>query len=87
MITAEQADKNAFQLMTAANVLGHAINLVDSMGREGLQAIEQEGENADRIVIEGTEVMRAMRSLALRLDRCVLIKMPDEGANGILPEA
>jgi len=57
------------------------------MGRKGWQAIEQEGENADRIVIEGVEVMQAMRSLALRLDRCVLIKIPEEGADGILPES
>ena len=35
MITAEQADKNARQLMEAANTLGHAINLVIAWAGKG----------------------------------------------------
>lgn len=78
MITSENAAQAAAQLMTTANFLGSAINLVDAMGREGWAAIDQESDNADLIVLQGTEVMRALRSLAMRLDRSVLIQTPEQ---------
>jgi hypothetical protein len=64
----------AAKLWAAADVLGTSIGDVEMMGNHLWEAIEREGDAADKIVIEGRDVAKALRVLAMRLDRAVMVK-------------
>lgn len=68
----------AVRLWRAADDLGRTVGLVERMGNESHPAIASEADAADRIVIEGPEVARALRALAMRLDRAVMVRCTAE---------
>jgi hypothetical protein len=64
----------ALMLWQGADAFGRVVATVEHMGNEGYQAIVDEADAADKIVIDGPEIIRALRSLAMRLDRAVMVK-------------
>lgn len=73
MTTLEEAAQIAQLLIEAAHKLGLAINEVERAEKLGYQAILDEQQASETLQIQGFEVMRAMRLLALRLDRAALL--------------
>lgn len=63
------AAEQAQQFLTAAAVLGRAMELVEELARNGADAIRQEAAAADAIVMQGDEILVALRRLAMHLDR------------------
>ena len=74
MISSEKAEKIAQDLFRLANILGEQINVIDNMGREGWQAIKDEMDAYETTILKGTDVMVALKTIAMRLDRAALIK-------------
>ena len=74
MITSEKAEKTAQDLLLFADRLGQTIKDIDNMGREGWQAIKDEPEAYEKIVLEGPDFLNAIKSIAMRLDRAALAK-------------
>lgn len=75
--SAEGHQRAAMKLWEEADALGYVVHAVEMMGNNGWQAIADEEEAADLIVIEGPKLIRAFRSLAMRLDRAVMVKASD----------
>ena len=72
--SAETHSLVALELWRGADAFGHVVAAVEAMGNEGWQAIADEESAADKIVIDGPEIIRALRALAMRLDRAVTVK-------------
>ena len=68
-ITSELAEKRAQDLLLVASQLGKIMGVVDSMGRENWQAIKEEPEAYEHIVLQGADMQYHLRTLAMRLDR------------------
>ena len=83
MITSEKAEKIAQDLLLFADRLGQTIKDIDNMGREGWQAIKDEPEAYEKIVLEGPDFLNAIKSIAMRLDRAALGKYPEITVNEI----
>jgi hypothetical protein len=49
------------------------VDVVDAIAKEGWQAVVDEEAAYETIVVEGVELIRAMRTLAMRLDRAALL--------------
>lgn len=64
----------ASKLWEGADAFGHVVSKIETMGKHGWQAIVDEPEGADLIVIEGPKIIRALRAIAMRLDRAVMVK-------------
>lgn len=75
----ENEESMAQAFLRASADIGRAIQLVEEMARLGWPQVAQEGDAADMIVIQGEEVARACRTLAMRIDRAALLNMPDGG--------
>ena len=75
MITIEDAEKKAKDLYYLSNLLGGTINELDSMAKERWQGILDEKEAYETVVLQGENVMVALRQIAMRLDRTVLVKL------------
>jgi len=73
-ITAEYAEEAAQDLLKAANNLGAIVARVDYMGRHNWQAIKDEKDAYETIVLSGGDVVKALRVMAMRLDRAALGK-------------
>ena len=71
---AENGEKWASQLWKVSNDLGHAQILLDNLAKHGSPAIMEEKENYEKIIIDGEDIIRGLRSIAQRLDRAVCIK-------------
>lgn len=72
-------ERIALMLWEGADAFGRVVAEVERMGNEGYDAIAAEGDNADKVVIDGPEIIRALRSIAMRLDRAVMVKAtPDD---------
>jgi hypothetical protein len=78
----ENAQRIALELLRAARSLGEAIVAVEAMGRHEWPEIEADANTADRIVIDGPDVARALRTLAVRLDRCAMERFDEELESG-----
>ena len=76
-ITAENAELKAKEFYELSYKLGETINEIDMMGRLNWQAIRDEPEAYETIILEGENIINALRQIALRLDRSVLCKMED----------
>ena len=74
MITIEHAESQAQALLNIAHYLGTAINDINAMAKEDWQGIIDEQQAYEIIVLQGEEVMVAMRTLAMRLDRAAIVK-------------
>lgn len=72
--SAEHHAKLALLLWQGADAFGKVVRTVEDMGRDGYQAIADEELAADRIVMDGPMVIRALRDLAMRLDRSVMVQ-------------
>lgn len=72
--SAETHGKLALALWRHAELLGHAIRTVELMGDHDWPCIADEDEAADRVVIDGPGVAKALRALAMRLDRSVMVR-------------
>lgn len=75
----ENAQRLAQEMLMASAALSRAIEAVEEMARLGWEQIGQEEDAADKVVIEGADVARAFRVLAMRLDRAALLNMPEAG--------
>lgn len=65
----EEKELIAWELQQAADWIGRAINLVDRMARRDPETVRSEGEAADKVAIEGPELMRAITQLRRRYNR------------------
>jgi len=72
--SAEGHQRAAMKLWEEADALGYVVHAVEMMGNNQWQAIADEEAAADTIVIEGPKVIRALRALAMRLNRAVMIE-------------
>lgn len=73
-ISIEEAEKAAQELLDAANTLGLAMNKITEMGRAGWKAVLDESSAWEKLDTFGPEVLVALRSIAMRLDRAALVK-------------
>ena len=71
----ENAEKFAKQLYETALAIGRTINLLDQLIRHDWQAINDEEENCDIVYADGEKVMKALKEIALRLDRGVVSRI------------
>ena len=78
MITAEKAEKLAQNLLYAADKIGNIMNILDVCAKRNWQAISDETESYEKIILEGPDFIKAMRTLAMRLDRASLIKTEEK---------
>jgi hypothetical protein len=69
-IAADRADV----LWRAADALGLAMRAIDEMGRDALDVIQGAPDECDAIVIQGDDLRRALRTVAMRLDRAVMVR-------------
>ena len=80
------ADENLYEFQTYndgmvqhsnryAVPLVDTLNVVDGMAREGWAAINNEMQAYETIIFKGGDVIKALRTLAMRLDRAALIKL------------
>ena len=67
-----QANQDARQLMSAANTLGEAIDLIERLDRQG-QVIEGEFFAVSKLLEAGPDVLEALRRIAMRLDRMAVV--------------
>jgi len=74
MITTEHIESQAQALLNVAHYLGTVINDINAMAKEGWQGIMDEQQAYETIVLQGENVMVAMRTLAMRLDRAAIVK-------------
>jgi len=82
-MTVEQAARLAQRLLHAAAVLGRAITEVTAAERQEVASVVQEADAAETVQIAGPDLCRALRILALRLDRAAVARYDD----GHAPEA
>ena len=73
-MNSENAEKLAQLLLQVAGNIGNAINEIEIMARQNAQQIKDEPNAYETSVLQGTEVMHALRTLAMRFDRAALIK-------------
>lgn len=69
--TAENAERLARRLWRLARTLGSAVESVDDAAKSDWDAITTEPEAYETLILQGTEVVRALRVLAQRMDRAV----------------
>jgi hypothetical protein len=74
MFGREEKQAMAQRLIAAADVLGRAIAEIEGLERLDLPTVEAEADAADRIVIDGPDIGRALRTIAMRLDRSAAVK-------------
>ena len=74
MITAENGEKTAQELLSVADTLGAAMNQLDMIAKEGWQAITDEQEAYETVILDGEKMIPALRALAMRLDRGAYFK-------------
>lgn len=72
-MSTNQATADALTLMTAANTLGAAIDLVEHLMRTGV--LGGEDTAADNVILHGETVASDLRRLAMRLDRAAVLRM------------
>lgn len=72
--SAEAHERIARKLWDGADAFGLIVAEIERMGDEGYEAIAAEGDGADKVVIDGPEIIRALRAIAMRLDRAVMVK-------------
>ncbi len=63
----------ALKLWKGANAFGEIISQIDIMGNENWKVIQDNSDAADSLVIQGPELIRALRTIAMHLDRTVMI--------------
>jgi len=73
-ISSERAETTAQKLLQLSDNLVDTLNVVDGMAREGWAAINNEMQAYETIIFKGGDVIKALRTLAMRLDRAALIK-------------
>ena len=73
-ISAELAEQKAAKMLDLSNKLASIVVEITQMGRSGWQAILDESESWENIDTHAPEVIRALRIIAMRLDRAALIK-------------
>ena len=73
-LSSENAEILAQQLLRAADQIGGAITNIENMAKLGAQQIKDEPEAYENSVLQGIEVARSFRILAMRFDRAALIK-------------
>jgi hypothetical protein len=81
VIGREREQETAMTLWKGADELGRLIATVQKMGDEMWPVIsnsKSQGDAADTVVIDGVKVMRALRTLALALDRTILARADAE---------
>ena len=74
-ISAENAEIKAIELYKLSYKLGEAMTTVDTMARLNWQAIKDEPTAYETLILDGENVVNALRTLAMRLDRSVLCKI------------
>jgi len=75
MITLENAEKVAQELLETADQIGKIMKNVDGMARANYAAIKSEPTAYEIIILGGSDLQHAMRTLAMRLDRAALGKL------------
>lgn len=70
----ERKEAMAARLLATADSIGEAANFVDELARDELAIVQAEDVACDTILIAGALVGRAMRTLAMRLDRAAAVK-------------
>ena len=73
-LNSENAETLAQQLLTVADQIGSAINNIEDMAKLGAQQIKDEPEAYETAVLQGMEVARSLKILAMRFDRAALVK-------------
>ena len=69
MIGFEEKRWMALILNQAADALGHACNVVDEMARRDIETVRSSSEAADLVIVDGADVIKALRTLAMRYER------------------
>ena len=73
-LTVEQAEKVAHRFLGVARDLGSAMTDADSLAKEGASSVLEESEAYETLMLQGENVLVALRTLAMRLDRAALVK-------------
>lgn len=68
MIGYEEKRLMALILNTAADALGHASNVVEDMANRDIETVRAESKAADKVVIDGAAVIKALRTLVRRYE-------------------
>jgi len=91
MITSEKAEYITQNLLKTADMLNAQMSMLDSMAKEGWQAIKDEVEASEyrrfygipsvlryeTIILSSEDVLHGLKTIAMRLDRAALIKFMD----------
>ena len=78
IISAQSAERKAQELLECSIKIGQIIKMVDSIGKENWQAIKDESFAYETIILGGSDLQHAMRTLAMRLDRSAIVKSKEE---------
>ena len=73
-LSSENAETLAQQLLNVADKIGNVITNIENMAKLGAQQIKDEPEAYETAVLQGIEVIRSFKVLAMRFDRAALIK-------------
>ena len=71
----ENAARNADQLFRVSIDLAGAVDLANSMARNGWAAIAEESAAYELLAGESDGIIRALREIAVRLDRSVVSRL------------
>lgn len=74
----ETAEQQAAILYRTAIDLQTAMSTADNMAKERWQAIYDEQPAYETLILQGAEVVGALKTLAMRLDRACFAKLDDE---------
>jgi hypothetical protein len=77
-VTPKTPAETAQVFLAAANALGAGLDALDALGRDGHPLLQDERTNAETVVDHGEDVLYALRTLAMRLDRAALLNAPPE---------
>jgi chemotaxis signal transduction protein len=69
MIGYEEKAKIVVILKAAADAVGNAVNCVEEMARRDIETVRAVPEQADGIVVQGPDLIRALRTLIGRYER------------------
>ena len=75
ILSVETAESVARELLRSAVALGSAINSIEQLAKANADSIRQEPVAYETAVLVGQDVIQALKTLAMRLDRAALAKL------------
>ena len=66
----------AQRLMECADAIGRAVVEIEGYWRAAPDVIDGDPQAADKVVVDGPEIIRALNTLAMRFDRAALLNRP-----------